>query len=421
MPTVPPTAPAKYPERFNFAHLSDIHFAGYAAGAVFDLESDIRNELVIDLQQLVERAGPLDALLIGGDVAGKGKTSEYKVAERWITELCGEFGIPTERVYCVPGNHDVDQQVIKGDPVLKTIQDSLLECRIDEIDARLEALLSSGDNRALLLSALEPYNQFAAQYECDMGISDLYWEQVVPFGEIKLQLIGLASPIVSGPSDVQVPEASRLVIGPQPRMIHRARDTFIIVLCHHPPSWLRDRESAETFLRRAHLQLYGHQHSFDVGRSGAGLRIDAGAVHPARDEDPWNPSYNLVSLLADGGEASDVTVDVYARQLLPEMKFGPISKEEDMSRDTISVKFEQASGAPPAPLAEAPETTSVDEREFAQAYVSLSPDLRLNVGDSLGLLEEGDDGLPESARLRKIFQTARADQRLAELKERLGV
>lgn len=421
MPTVPPTAPAEYPERFNFAHLSDIHFAGYAEGAVFDLESDIRNELVLDLHGLIERAGPLDALLIGGDIAGKGKAGEYEVAERWITELCAEFGIPTERVYCVPGNHDVYQQVIKDDPVLKTIQDSLLECRVDEIDSRLEALLGSGDHRALLLSALEPYNQFAARYECDMSISDLYWEQVVPFGEIKLQLIGLASPIVSGPSDVREPEASRLVIGPQPRMIHRARDTFIIVLCHHPPSWLRDRESAETFLRRAHLQLYGHQHSFDVGRSGAGLRIDAGAIHPARDEDPWNPSYNLVSLHADGGEATDVTVDVYARQLLPEMTFGPISEEEDMSRETISVKFGQAHGAPPAPLAEPPATTTVDERELAQTYVSLSPDLRLQVGGNLGLLEEADDELPESARLRKIFQTARADQRLAELKEGLGV
>ena len=135
-----------------------------------------------------------------------------------------------------------------------------------------------------------------------MSISDLYWEQVAPFGDAKLQLIGLASPIVSGPSDVREPEADRLVIGPQPRMIHRARDTFIIVLCHHPPSWLRDRESAETFLRRAHLQLYGHQHSFDVGRSGAGLRIDAGAMQlQARDEDPWNPTLIISSRYhADG-------------------------------------------------------------------------------------------------------------------------
>lgn len=421
MPTVPPTAPAEYPERFNFAHLSDIHFAGYAAGAAFDLESDIRNELVLDLQQLVERTGPLDALLIGGDIAGTGQAGEYEVAERWITELCGEFGIPTERVYCVPGNHDVDQQVIKDDPVLKTVQDSLLECRIDEIDARLEALLSSGDNRALLLSALEPYNQFAARYECDMNISDLYWQQGVPFGAIKLQLIGLASPIVSGPADMGEPDASRLVIGPQPRMIHRARDTFIMVLCHHPPSWLRDRESAEPYLRRAHLQLYGHQHTFNVGPSGAGLRIDAGAVHPARDEDPWKPSYNLVSLLADGGDASKVTVDVYPRRLLSEKKFGPFSEGEDMSRETISVTFEQTPGAPPAPLAEPPPTTTFDERALAQSYVSLSPDLRLQVGGNLGLLEAADDELPESARLRKIFQNARTCGRLAKLKEGLGV
>jgi Predicted phosphohydrolases len=421
MPTIPTTALAENPERFNFAHLSDIHFAGYAAGAVFDLESDIRNELVLDLQQLVERAGPLDALLIGGDIAGKGKAGEYEVAERWITELCGEFAIPTERVYCVPGNHDVDQQVIKDDPVLRTIQDSLLECRIDEIDARLEALLGSGDNRALLLSALEPYNQFAARYECDMSISDLYWEQGIPFGAINLQLIGLASPIISGPADVRDPDASRLAIGPQPRMIHRARDTFIIVLCHHPPSWLRDRESAEPFLRRAHLQLYGHQHTFNLGPSGVGLRIDAGAVHPARDEDPWRPSYNLVSLRADGGDASKVTVDIYPRRLMSEMTFGPMSEGEDMSRQTISVKFEQTPGAPPVPLAAPPSTTTLDERALAQRYVSLSPDLRLQVGGNLGLLEAADDELPEGARLRKIFQTARTRGRLAELKEELGV
>jgi predicted MPP superfamily phosphohydrolase len=408
----------------TFAHLSDIHFAGYAPGAVFDLDSDQRRELVYDLENVVEKSGPLDALLIGGDIAGTGQEHEYKTAADWIAELCAKFDVQIERVYCVPGNHDVDWNVINGDPVIRTLQEDLLACRVDQFNSRLERLVSQGPHRALLLSGLDAYNEFAARYGCSFDLTEHRWEQVLPLGDLRLQIFGLASAIVAGPSDVQEPEHSLLALGPQ-GVIGRFKDTFTIVLCHHPPAWLRDRASVERYLQRGHLQLYGHDHSFNVARSGAGVRVDAGAVHPARSEAKWEPSYNVIKLAVDEASKSVVNLDIYPRRLKEDGKFGPVDAVEVMQRHSVSTAFEAEEGETvitdeeAESVQEAPELTSVDERKVAQLFVSLSPERRLELGRELGLVQADDEALPEGARLRRIFEAARDQDKLFALRERI--
>ncbi|MEJ7655869.1 MAG: metallophosphoesterase [Thermoleophilaceae bacterium] len=151
---------------FGFAHLSDIHLAGYAEGALFDLDSDVRAELELDLERVTEEVGGLDAILVAGDIAGKGLQREFDVAATWVDSLCELLGAPPERVYCVPGNHDITWDVIAADPVLDAVQEQLLTCRVEEVAGRLEGMLSSGPHRGLLLAALENYNAFAARYGC---------------------------------------------------------------------------------------------------------------------------------------------------------------------------------------------------------------------------------------------------------------
>jgi len=58
----------------RIAHLSDMHLAGYEVGATFDEDADLRRELEDDLQRLVDEGGPIDLLVLGGDIAGRGRT-----------------------------------------------------------------------------------------------------------------------------------------------------------------------------------------------------------------------------------------------------------------------------------------------------------------------------------------------------------
>jgi predicted MPP superfamily phosphohydrolase len=406
-------------QRFTFAHLSDIHFAGYASNAVFDVNSDIRRELALDLDQLVLRSGPLDAILIGGDIAGKGKEAEYGAATIWIEELCGRFDVAEERVYCVPGNHDVDQAEIREDPVLAALQLSLLRSPLESFDAELEALSTDQAHPGQLLRALDAYNLFAARYGCAMGADEQHWTQTIETGGLKIHLVGLCSALLCGPADSREAEQSQLALGPQGRLPRFADNTFTVMLCHHPPGWLRDREELKPFLERAHLQLYGHQHSFDLQPSGAGIRVEAGAVHPARGQDPWHPSYNVISLHWHESDPSEVLIDFYARRLGADQTFGPADEEEDMRREKVTIGSAQPAGLPPVPAAPSPEVDPIEERELARDFVALGGDRRRLIGEELGLIGPSDKALPEGMRLRRIFEVARETGRLAELRERI--
>jgi predicted MPP superfamily phosphohydrolase len=404
---------------FTFAHLSDIHFAGYAPNAVFDVDSDIRMELALDLEQLAPRSSLLDAILIGGDIAGKGKEAEYNAATTWIEELCEKFDIPEDHVYCVPGNHDVDQAKIREDPVLAALQQSLLRSPITTLDAELEALTTDKTHPGQLFRGLDAYNLFAARYRCAMGPDEQHWAQTIEVGGLKIHLVGLCSALLCGPTDSREAEQSQLALGPQGRLHRFADNTFTVMLCHHPPDWLRDREELQPFLERAQLQLYGHQHSFDLQRSGAGIRVDAGAVHPARGQDPWQPSYNLISLHWRESNPSEVFIDFYARRLGADQTFGPVDEEEEMRREKVTIGTAGPAGLPPVPPAPSPEVDPAEERKLARDFVALGSDRRRAIGEKLGLIGPSDEKLPEGMRLRRIFEVARQGGHFAELREQI--
>lgn len=404
---------------FTFAHLSDIHFGGYREDAVFDVDSDIRRELVNDLRLLLEQTGPLDAILIGGDITGKGRAEEYRAAAAWIDGLCGQFDLPPEMVFCVPGNHDVYQPAVSGDSVLQVAQRALLHCSLEELNPLLESLFTNTEHPGMLLRGLEAYNEFAARYRCEMALEDQRWTWTEQVGNLRIHLVGLASAILCGPDDVRKASESRLAIGPQARIQRFLDGTITILLCHHPPNWLRDYAVVSPFVERAHLQLYGHEHSFDLKASGAGFRVDAGAVHPSRTEDPWQPSYNLISLHADGGEDSEVTVDFYPRRLQPDQTFAATEEGEDMRRETISLDSTSAGPGPAVPASPAPAVDPIEERQVARRFLALPPDTRMRIGRDLGLIGEPEERLPEGVRLRHVFEQARAENRLEDLSRKI--
>ncbi len=405
--------------RFTFAHLSDIHFAGYEPGALFDVNSDIRRELVHDLCKLVDRAGGIDAILIGGDIAGSGQVEEYEAANLWLDELCAEFSVPPEMVFCVPGNHDVYRPAIQEDSIFQVSQRAILNCSPEQIDPMFEVLFTNKAHPGLLLRGLAPYNEFASRYLCGMNLDKHNWTWNLKVGDLKIHLVGLASAILCGPDDVQQAEHSQLALGPQARIPRFVDGTFTIALCHHPPNWFRDRDVVTTFLNRAHLQLYGHEHSFDLKTSGLGLRVDAGAVHPSRKEDPWLPSYNLISLY-EGEAKGEVVVDIYPRQLLSDHTFGPREEGEDFRRQSVTVSEQASVDGPPLPAAESLDPDPMEERTIARSFLDLDRDTRLRIGKELELISEAEAGLPEGVRIRQIFDQARAQDRLSELEEKIN-
>lgn len=112
-------------EMLAFIHLSDIHFNKYS-GDRYDLDEDLRNELLRDVARNYAKHIPkADGILICGDVAFSGKQEQYNVATNFLKQLCAQVRLDETEVFCVPGNHDVDQSIASEESGLWNLQNTL--------------------------------------------------------------------------------------------------------------------------------------------------------------------------------------------------------------------------------------------------------------------------------------------------------
>ncbi len=94
-------------EKLRILHLSDTQFLDPSSDAgAHDVERV--------LKRCLQEAGlPPDIVVLSGDVAYSGRPAEYAAASKWLRSLMGTFWTTEEekaldRLFIVPGNHDVD-------------------------------------------------------------------------------------------------------------------------------------------------------------------------------------------------------------------------------------------------------------------------------------------------------------------------
>src|SRR5258708_3057354 len=103
-------------------NISDIHFRYPFCNTQMDPDRPYRTNLVQDARSLMERLGAVDAILVVGDIAFGGVKEEYDAALEWLRDLSAGCKCALERVFVVPGNHDVDRNVIKGSASVQNVQ-----------------------------------------------------------------------------------------------------------------------------------------------------------------------------------------------------------------------------------------------------------------------------------------------------------
>jgi len=111
------------PKKLTWLHISDIHFCSHLEWR----DSSVRDALLEYLKSQFATSGVLqpDLIFCTGDIAfghssNKPITEQYVIAERFFDELlkvCGSEGTPLarERLFIVPGNHDVNRDAINTD------------------------------------------------------------------------------------------------------------------------------------------------------------------------------------------------------------------------------------------------------------------------------------------------------------------
>lgn len=177
----------------SFIHLSDIHFRR-TSGNSYDIDSDLRNAVLMDIKyNLKKDVGNVNGILLGGDIAFAGREDEYKIANSFLKEIAVSLGKEECNIFCVPGNHDVNQDITRQSRSVYVAQCDIDSAQnLDEADWLLEKYMLDSSNPNLLYKPVEQYNKFAELYACNIDSKKPIWEKYFELdNNMKLKLVGL--------------------------------------------------------------------------------------------------------------------------------------------------------------------------------------------------------------------------------------
>lgn len=306
----------------TFVHLSDIHFRKGRVGTKHDPDEELRKGLVSDLRALAPGLGPINGIIVTGDIAWGGHRREYQHAETWIRSIAEHLRCPLSQIMVTPGNHDVYRpELEKKDKRIAKLQRRVRNGRNPSITVERLTSALSGPQGHLLVAPLRAYNRFAKQFDCNVSPGNPYWERRFKLGTgATLVIRGLTSTWLSGPNDSeQIPQ---LLYGSAQYTFAKTDLVHYVVAGHHPPQNMIDGEVASrAFDFHCLLQLFGHKHDQWTTSSGKSVKIVSGALHPDRREKPWVPRYNIVELSGELTEqTTQITIRIYPRRWSDEFR-----------------------------------------------------------------------------------------------------
>lgn len=426
-------------------NLSDIHFREpECLRPATDPDVPFRTRLLDDVIELCRSGGPVDAILVGGDIAFKGHHTEYETAERWLLDLAAQCQCPPDRIFVVPGNHDVDRGVCTGAVSVSNAQTMIAQAGRVSKERTLRAQLHDKDTGRALFRPLDEYNKFAAKFACNVYAEQPFWQHDLELDEgVTLRMFGLTSTLISG-SGGRDDEPGRLYLSPLQTVFNPEPDVLNLALCHHPPSWFSDSPDVEDALNnRVAIQIFGHEHRQRCVRSQDYIRFTAGAVNPDRSEPDWKPGYNLIDLSVEGSGADrGVQVRAHVRHLqkAPEMftalvpnrhetvwtQWLPLPSREPLHKRSVVAPAERevaeqvtafivpVEPAPAEPIAGGA-VSNPSAKNLVYRFSNLSVSQKREIAFRLKLITDDDLSVPEPERYARALKLAAQRGQLEEL------
>lgn len=278
----------------SWLHISDFHLRDSQAW-----EQDVvLSAMCKDIERQSARAGTIDFVLATGDLAFAGKAGEYERAGVFFDGVARIAGVPRERIFCIPGNHDVDRDRQK---MCFAGARHVLQCE-NEIDS----FLGSPEEVTTLLERQEHYCRFQescfATQERVWTADRLGYVSLVTVEDLCIAIVGLNTAWLA---EGGLSDHGRLLAGERQvinalRIADEARPHVVITMGHHPFRVLNEFD-ARPVQRRIEeaCQFFhcGHLHDpevHDAIRAGGHcLTVAAGASFESRHS---HNSYSLVCL-----------------------------------------------------------------------------------------------------------------------------
>ena len=422
--------------KISFIHLSDIHFVKSSNNAD-DIDKDLRKAIITDLKTNAKNIlNNVKGILVTGDIAFSGNCKEYNIAKDYLNEICQIFNIKPSDVYCVPGNHDVNQDaIVRSDfiPIAQNHVDSA--SNIDAADSEFSKYISA-DNQSVLFIPIENYNDFARRFECDISNNKIYWQKCFELTDnFYFRIIGINSSFISNKTDHQRGIPDRLMYVGQSQIPDYSDGTATLLMCHHPPEcWKFKEDMLLRINKRADIQLYGHMHSQSVNITEKNVILYSGAVHPTRTVD-WLPRYNWFSIEGELENNERVlTIEIFPRCLSSDRDSFTIDSECGQDKNSIKHKInidkkrkETLEDLQPCihseSLTQPPSENNTcivfDEREIVYNFYDLSWVKQIDILTYLGLISEEDKSKSITAVLTNAINRAKEQDKLEILHKKI--
>lgn len=280
----------------TWLHLSDIHFRPKTEWR----DSPVRKRLIEYLRAMIaadEKMRP-DFIFCTGDIAfGESSTAplgdQYEQAKNFFDLLlaaCGQHDVPLakERLFVVPGNHDVNRKQINADAQSNLIQ------KAEEADKHVDTINQRFEDRNFefkdAIKRLDEYGKFVEEYLPHQHDANgrHQFNCKVAFGDLTIGVSGFNSSwSCAGPEDDRnIWLAANWQFGNAYEELSGA--DIKIGLMHHPVDWLNvvDRDAATRGIAADfNFWLHGHSHNAWVVAVQSHVTVAAGAVGAATSDE----------------------------------------------------------------------------------------------------------------------------------------
>ncbi len=432
---------SKIKMKLRYLHLSDLHI-GYAemrgdtwATEAFNQDIVIQSMLEA-LRNLIRENNYFDFIILTGDIARKGKSEEYLVAEIFVKSLLKVTCLPQERLYLIPGNHDVNRAEIKKFHLnLYNFNDQ----------NQINDLLIEPESLDIFTRKFRNFNEFAEKAMGRRHFDSTTFQfsealELEKHGQrFKFNLLGLNSCLFAGyDGDDQQKLALSLY------QVHRAINQldenalFSIGYLHHPFSTFHpvDEVCKNRLLQKLDIIHTGHVHkaygyAFQ-STSGEAVVIGAGASYESRTS---KNSFNVVEIELATGSAK-----VQSYKYLPDhhlwkvdTDFNPVTSDDYFHFTISSIQLVGGKKAVSDPPEEFISTKVVPkirfihdyllpnnftgrekERERVKHLIQGMRDSETNKSVSLSTVR-APGGVGKSCMIRKVIEEFRGESRFSHI------
>ena len=281
----------------RWLHLSDFHFREKLAWS----QDVVLASLLKDVEERYSGEHSPNLLFLTGDIAFSGKPAEYVLAEEFIRALIKATALSPERLFLIPGNHDIDRE--REEDAWRGAR-SFLNSELE-----VDRFFADAGRRRTLFRRQEAFRDLARRLASDptyTADSYAHWKTTT-VGPLTVSCLLLDSSWLAEGGDT---DAGSLVIGERQVIDALAGSKgrgLVFGLAHHPFAWLKEFEQVpieNLLIDGVHIMLRGHVHAADMRAVEALERrlvfFTAGAAFQGRTSDNTYAACKLNVLSGEG-------------------------------------------------------------------------------------------------------------------------